>query len=36
MMVKTIEEEEAEKALKKNQINVKVKLLQHRQQMSSP
>ena len=35
MMVKTIEEEEAEKALKK-QIKVKVKLLQHRQQMSSP
>ena len=36
MMVKTIEEEEAEKALKKKQIKVKVKLLQHRQQMSSP
>ena len=37
MMVKTIvEEEEAEKALKKKQIKVNVKLLQHRQQMSSP
>ena len=35
MMVKTIEEEEAEKALKK-QKKVKVKLIQHRQQMSSP
>ena len=36
MMVKTIEEEEAEKVLKKKQIKVKVKLLQHHQQMSSP
>ena len=35
MMVKTIEEEEVEKALKK-QIKVKVKLIQHHQQMSSP
>ena len=35
MMVKTIEEEEVEKALKK-QKKVKVKLIQHRQQMSSP
>ena len=34
MMVKTIEEEEAEKALKKTKV--KVKLLQHHQQMSSP
>ena len=36
MMVKTIEEEEAEKALKKKQKKVKVKLIQHCQQMSSP
>ena len=35
MMVKTIEEEEVEKALIK-QIKLKVKLLQHHQQMSSP
>ena len=35
MMVKTIEEKEVEKALKKK-IKVKVKLIQHRQQMSSP
>ena len=34
MMVKTIEEEEMEKALKKTKV--KVKLLQHHQQMSSP
>ena len=35
MMVKTIEQEEAEKALKKHK-KVEVKLIQHRQQMSSP